>query len=43
MAKTKTWELPHGPGQGPKPNPNLPPQKLAKKKKTVNINIWDKA
>ena len=33
MAKTKTWELPEGRGQGPKPDPSkhLPPFKKAKK------------
>ena len=45
MAKTKTWELPEGRGQGPKPDPNknLPPLKLAKKKRKVLLDskaIW---
>ena len=34
MAKTKTWELPEGRGQGPKPDPSkhLPPLKKANNK-----------
>ena len=40
----KTWPLPHGEGQGPRPgNHTLPPLKAKGKKKTTNINIWDKA
>tara|TARA_R100000742_G_C4167584_1_gene6995 strand:- start:360 stop:479 length:120 start_codon:yes stop_codon:yes gene_type:complete len=35
MAKAKTWPLPHGEGQGPRPGKHtLPPLKA--KKKTIN-------
>ena len=40
----KTWPLEYGEGQGPRPGDHtLPPLKAKGKKKTTNINIWDKA
>ena len=38
MAKAKTWPLPHGAGQGPRPGKHtLPP--LAKKKTINPVNV----